>query len=110
MPLAIGALTPTNIMMVFTSNATPQHFYMELNSVKGKRVNNVDIFPKVLIRAKEVADNEEATKEEIEQQMRNLYFHPYIYPEIIETYLKLERKWKVITKYVERTGTTILWQ
>ncbi len=94
----MGAFLPTNTMMNSTSKKIPSQFYTKLNTHR------------VLENAKKVADNYNSTIEEIEQQMRNLYFHPYIYPEIVETYNKLERKWKVLTKYVESSRTPVLWE
>lgn len=83
---------------------------VKLNSPQGIRINTIDYLPQVLTKAKEIADSPIASVIQIEQQMRALYFHPYIYPEIVETYNKLEKKWKILTNYKENTRTPVLFE
>jgi hypothetical protein len=58
----------------------------------------------ILEKARLIAEDHEATVEEIARYMRKLYFYDTIDDESIKVYLKLEYKWKLLTNFKASTG------
>jgi hypothetical protein len=53
------------------------------------------------------AQNPGTTIEEIEYHMRELFHHPRITIEMVRTYNRLERTWKILTRWVDEEANLI---
>jgi hypothetical protein len=63
--------------------------------------------PKVYPEALAAAQNPDATIEEIEFHMRELFYHPRLTLNMVVVYKRLERTWKILTEWVDNEANII---
>lgn len=67
--------------------------------IQGIKIQVRDHRPSVLLNAIDVADDYTASPLVIERAMKALFQHDFISPEVVATYNRLEKKWKILTNY-----------
>lgn len=67
--------------------------------MKTKTEISINDTPNYLNKANKLLENPEPTSKEIELHMKRLFMLRNITPEVIETYKKLEKTWKLLTGF-----------
>ena len=105
--LCEGSIFNLLIIMITIQPNTPNKIFTQLNSKYGVGLNTRDLNPRILENAKAVAENYKAPVEEIARQMRYLFSHDFVSPEIVEVYNKLEKRWKILSFYRINEGRAV---
>lgn len=78
--------------------------------ISGIKIEIKDPRPNVLLKAIDIADDYTASPLVIERAMKALFQHDFISPEVVATYNRLEKKWKILTNYRTNENRAVSWQ